>query len=273
MVMGIFTKQKNTAKHRKVVNKVVLIDAEAIRSNPAQPRKTFEQKELDSLAESIKENGILQPLTVRLNKNGEYELISGERRLKASKLINMQKIPCIVMETTSKESAVFALIENLQRKDLNYFEQAQAIKDLIVEWGVSQEEAANRLGKAQSTIANKMRLLKLDEKQREKMLKSGINEHQARLLLKLPTNRDIDKATHYISTKNLNIRQTEKYIEDYLNEEVKPKKRLLPIIKDSRLFYNTINHAVETIKRSGIKASLEKVDKDEFIEYKIKIPK
>lgn len=260
-------------KQEKVVNKVVMIDVDKIIPNPAQPRRNFDESELTSLAESIKANGILQPLTIRKNKKGEYELIAGERRLKASKLIGAEKVPAIILDTTSRQSAIFALIENIQRKDLNYFEEAEAIRQLIVEWGVNQEEAAQRLGKAQSTIANKLRILKYDKETRKKMISKGISEHHARILLKVENSVDLEKAIHIISSNNLTVKETEDYLKQETIKKAIKKPKIIPVIKDTKLFLNTINIALNTIKKAGVNASLEQIDNDKFIEYKIKISK
>lgn len=264
--MGLF------AKKEKVINRVVSVPIEAIVPNPAQPRRVFELGELNCLSESIIENGILQPLTVRMNYKGEYELISGERRLKAAKIAKFEEVPCIVLETDGKQSAVYALIENIQRQNLNYFEEALAIKNLITEWGITQEEAAKRLGKAQSTIANKLRLLKLTEEQQGKILEQGLSERHARALLSINNPQMIDKAIYYIGQKRLNVKETEKYVETLLKEEKKPSRTFIPVIKDVRVFFNTINKAVETMQRAGIKAKTEKVEKEDHIEYIVKIP-
>lgn len=264
--MGLFTKQEKT------INKVISVPIHNIKPNPAQPRQMFEIGELQSLAESICENGILQPLTVRKDNQGEYELISGERRLKAAKLAKLPEVPCIMMQTDPKQSAIFALIENIQRKDLNYFEEAVAIEKLIKKWDVTQEEASKRLGKAQSTIANKLRLLKLNEKQQQLLIENCLTERHARALLKLPDSQAVDKAVHYIVSKKLNVRQTESYIEAFLKEEVKPVRRIIPVIKDVRVFLNTINHAVEVMQKAGIPAKTKRVDEDNCIQYIIKIP-
>ena len=146
----------------KEANRVISVNVSLIYPNPAQPRRQFDPQELESLANSIRQNGLLQPLTVR-NKGRYYELISGERRLRAIKLAGLSTAPCLVMETSERQAAVLALLENIQRADLNYFEEALALKKLMVEWGVSQQELGLRLGKAQSNIANKLRLLKYDE--------------------------------------------------------------------------------------------------------------
>lgn len=257
----------------QTVNKVVSIDVSLINKNPSQPRITFEQTEIENLALSIQQNGLLQPLTVRKLSNS-YELISGERRLRALKFANISRAPCIIIDVSDKQSAVFALLENLQREDLNYFEEACALKSLIVEWGVSQQELGTKLGKAQPTIANKLRLLKYDSDIQELLIKSNINERQSRALLKIEDKELLSSAVSYIAEKQLNVAQTERYIEELLSpQNQKPnRKKFHPIVKDIRIFMNTINHAVTLMNQSGINAVSEKKECDDFIEYTVRIP-
>lgn len=268
--MALFS---STVGKKDMLNKVISIDTEKILANPAQPRQYFDQKELESLADSIRNNGILQPLTVRKNSWGSYELITGERRLRAARLINMKKVPCIVYNTTDKNSAILALIENLQRKDLNFFEEAKAIENLIVEWNITQEEASLRLGKAQSTIANKLRLLRLPENQQKKIQDSHLTERHARAFLKIDNEELRNKAIYYVCIKNLNVSQTEQYIEQLLNGTTKKSgQTMIPVIKDVRIFVNTINQAIDIMKKAGINASSEKLEREDGIEYIVKIP-
>ena len=180
----------------RTAGQVLLIPTEQIYPNPNQPRQVFDQEELVNLAISIRMNGILQPITVRQADNG-YELVSGERRLRASKLAGLVSIPCIVVEVNDMKSAVFALIENLQRQNLNYFEEAAAIERLMREYGISQEDAARRLGKAPSTVSNKLRLLSLPIEARNKLMEKGLTERHARALLKL-NSEDIEDTLNKI---------------------------------------------------------------------------
>ena len=264
--MKLFTREK-------AINHVVLLSISDIFSNPAQPRPVFETQDIQNLAESIKYNGILRPLSVRVNSNNKYELVSGERRLKAAKMAGKKEVPCIILKTDSTQSAIFALIENIQRKDLNYFEEAVAISRLIDKWNITQEQAATKLGKAQSTIANKIRLLKFNEDQRLKMLTSGLTERHARALLKLPDDQSVDKAIHYITSKRLNVKQTEEYISDFLQQETKETTpKFIPVIKDVRIFFNTIDKAVKVMHKAGIMAKIKREDSDEYIQYIVKIP-
>lgn len=257
----------------KTVNKVVLLDAASISPNPAQPRTVFAESEIKSLAESIVANGLLQPLTVRKSGAG-YELVSGERRLRAMKYANLREIPCIIIDTSDRQAAVLALLENIQREDLNYFEEAAALKNLMVEWGISQQELGSRLGKAQPTIANKLRLLKFDEAEQRMLLSHGLSERHARALLRIDQPELLDQAVAAIDERKLNVAQTEQYVEALLDrqQDTKAKRSSHPIVKDVRLFFNTINHAIAVMNQSGIRASAEKVEKGDHIEYIVRIP-
>ena len=185
----------------------------------------------------------------------------------------MKKVPCIVYNITDKNSAILALIENLQRKDLNFFEEAKAIENLIVEWNITQEEAAVRLGKAQSTIANKLRLLRLPPYQRQKIQESNLTERHARAFLKIDDETLRNKAIYYASLRALNVSQTEQYVNQLLDGSVKKGgQTFIPVIKDVRIFVNTINQAIDIMKKAGINASTEKLENDEGIEYIVKIP-
>ena len=258
----------------KAVGKVVLVDIQEIVPNPSQPRIYFAEDDLEELAWSIRQNGLLQPLTVRKNKFGQYELISGERRLRAGKMAGLEQIPCIIVETDERQSAIFALIENIQRADLNFFEEAQAIKNLISEWGVTQEEASEKLGKAQSTVANKLRLLRLEEAEQQAILINGLTERHARALLKLESEKQMWTALNLIKDKGWNVQQTEEYINSVTNKAVKPhKNNIVKIFKDVRIFVNTVNKAINTMKEAGIPAESNKTETDDYIEFFVRIPK
>lgn len=252
---------------------VITVSVSAITPNPFQPRKKFDNNALEELAESIRHNGILQPLTVRKSKNG-YELIAGERRLRAAKIAGLQAVPCIVMEADDNSSAVLAVLENLQRKDLNFFEEAEGIALLINTMGLTQEEVAKRLGKAQSSIANKLRLLKLCDRQKDIIIEAGLTERHARALLKIDSTELRDRTLAYIVLKRYNVAQTEDFIEHLLTDtaaERKKDKRV--VVRDVRLFANTINKAISVMRESGIDAESIKREGDSFIEYVVRIPK
>jgi len=266
---GFFGKDKS-------INRVLMIRVEAIRPNPAQPRRHFDEEELLSLSHSIQRNGLLQPLTVRKLGEERYELIAGERRLRAAKLAHCRAVPCLVVSVNEQQSAVFALLENIQRQDLSFFEQARGILTLMETWGISQEEAAGRLGMAQSTLANKLRLLRLTEPVQKLVSAQGLTERHARALLRLSKESDQRQVLEEIRLHDLNVAQTEQLITKMLQESGKPKpKKPKPvrIVKDVRIFYNTITNAVNLMRQSGIDAVAQKRENDEYIEFLLQIPK
>ena len=257
-------------------NKISDIPIIKIRPNKAQPRKVFNEEDLNALAQSIAENGILQPLTVRKVSATEYELIAGERRLRASVMAGLRKVPCIVIKCSEKESAVYALLENLQRSDLGMFEEARGVSRLIRRYGLTQQEAAVKLGKTQSTIANKLRLLRLTYEEQEWIENAGLSERHARALLKLGDEGARREALSKIISENLNVQQSENLINLMLNSSPKNNKKQgtsKAVIKDVRIFVNTINKAIDTMRLAGIDAQSDKTDTDNFIEYTIRIPK
>lgn len=257
-------------------NKISDIPIIKIRPNKAQPRKIFNEEELSALSQSILENGILQPLTVRKVSTAEYELIAGERRLRASVMAGLRKVPCIVIKCSDKESAVYALLENLQRCDLGMFEEARGVSRLIRRYGLTQQEAAVKLGKTQSTIANKLRLLRLTYEEQEWIENAGLSERHARALLRLGDEGARREALSKIISENLNVQQTENLINLLINSSPKSDKKQgfsKAVIKDVRIFVNTINKAIDTMRLAGIDAQSDKTDTDNFIEYTIRIPK
>lgn len=257
-------------------NKISEIPIIKIRPNKAQPRKVFNEDELSALSRSIAENGILQPLTVRKASQSEFELIAGERRLRAAILAGMKRVPCIIVKCTDKESAVYALLENLQRADLGIFEEARGISRLIRRYGLTQEQAAEKLGKTQSTIANKLRLLKLSGEEQEWIENAGLTERHARALLRIDDEDIRREVLSKIISDNLNVSQTEALVGIYKHNNPKTEKnrgRSKAVIKDIRIFLNSINRAIDTMRLSGIDAQSVKTDSENFIEYTIRIPK
>lgn len=254
-------------------NKVVQIDIGSIYPNPAQPRRMFNEEELIALSRSIRTSGLLQPIMVRRVRSG-YELIAGERRLRACKIAGLPTVSCIVCDCTPETSAMLAMTENLQRQDLQIFEEAEGIRRLIEEWNVTQEEAALRLGKSQSTLANKLRLLRLPETERIKITESGLTERHARALLRISDEKQREKVLDDIIERQLNVQQTDAMIERILSGgKKKSKAKHVFIVKDVRVFLNTINHAIETMKQSGINAQTLKSENEEYIECVVRIPK
>lgn len=255
----------------KVIAKVIQVEVNKIEPNPYQPRKEFD--DIEALAQSIKQNGILQPLTVRRLEEG-FQLVAGERRLRAAKLLGMEVVPCIPITITERNSAVMALIENIQRRDLSFFDEAEAIAKLIDFYGMTQEDAAIKLGKSQPSIANKLRLLKLDKSVRDKVSEYGLTERHARTLLRLQCKGEQLDAVDTFYARNLNVEGAERYIETILQKEkdlASLKKRSV-VLKDVRLFVNTLNKAVEMMKAAGIDADSKRIQNEDYIEYIVKIP-
>ena len=253
--------------------KLVKLPVSRILPNPSQPRKVFRQEELEALAQSIRENGLLQPVTVR-RENGIYYLIAGERRLRACKLAGLKEIPALLADCPPEDSAVLALLENIQRKDLQMFEQANALVNLLREWQITQEEAAKRLGISQSYLANKLRLLKLSDEEQTEILEYKLTERHARALLRIDDMTLRQKVLRQVGEKHLNVSQTEELVTAVLQPKrtgAKPKRTF--VAKDIRLFINTIDHAVDAMKTAGIQAKKKKKETEEYIECTVRIPK
>ena len=265
--------RKLTYDKLKTENKILSIPQGDILPNPNQPRRRFDYDELEGLAQSIRANGILQPLLVRNLENGKYELIAGERRLRAARLIGLTKVPCIINDISESDSAVFAVIENLQRQNLDYFEEAEALALLISDYRMSQEELCKKLGKAQSTLSNKLRLLKLNEEMRYKISRAGLSERHARALLSLTDEVQRARALSIIIDRHLTVNESESLIEQMLRKNEAPKRQILKGFKDIRIFINTLNNAVDAIRRAGIDADSVKTETDEYVEYIVRIPK
>lgn len=255
------------------IGKIVQIPIEEVHSNSEQARSDFDYIDISALADSIRQNGILQPLTVRKVSNG-YEIIAGERRLRASKIAGLEFVPCIILEVNDRNSAILNLVENIQRRDLSFFDEAMAIDKLIKSYGLTQEDTALKLGKAQSTIANKLRLLKLTEEERMVIVKFGLTERHARALLKLSAPEDRLNVINQIVKERLNVEKTEKAVLDYIEENNLKNcgRRRTKSFSDVRFFMNTINRAIENMQSVGIKANSSKYQCDDYIEYRVRIP-
>ncbi len=250
---------------------VIQLKIDAIAPNPSQPRKHFDEGEMMSLAASVRQNGILQPLSVRKDEQGRYILIAGERRLRAARLAGLTRVPCILLQADERQAAVLAMMENLQREDLSCFEEAEGIQRLIDMGGLTREEVALRLGKAQSTLANKLRLLQLHPWQRKRIEAAGLCERHARALLRLEPGRR-EEALNAMIAGQMTVGEAEALVARMLEPPPAAPKRS-PIFRDLRLFVNTINHAVDTMRRSGVNARADKQESERFIEYHIVIPK
>lgn len=253
------------------------VPVEDIRPNPDQPRREFSRESLLELAQSISENGVLNPLSITM-EDGTPTLIAGERRLRAAKIAGLRSVPCIVVQAAGEQRALLALLENLQRENMNCFETAEGIRRLIQCYGLTQEEAADRLGCAQSTIANRLRLLRFSDGERQRMLEAGLTERHARALLACRDERTRAKLLERAATQQLTVAQTERLVAETLHSEEHPhtrsaERRGLPVVRDVRIFCNTLNHAVETMQRSGIAARADKSETAEYIEYVVRIPK
>ena len=203
---------------------IINIPVNDIRPNPYQPRKSFRWEDLEELAQSIYQNGLLQPVTVRDTGGGKYELVAGERRLRASKMAGLAAIPAIVVDISEEKSAVYAVVENLQRQDLHFFEEAQAIEKLARNFGMDRDRIAKKLGKSPSAVSNKLRLLKLPEEIREKIISAGLTERHARAMLRLPTYALMDEAVNAVAQNRLNVSETELLISRLLEEEAPQAK-------------------------------------------------
>lgn len=257
--------------------KVVSIPVGEIVPNPAQPRKLFDSQALFELSESIARYGIIQPLSVR-KVGRQYELVAGERRLRAAKMAGLTEVPCIILELSNEDSSVLALIENIQRRDLDYIEEAEALAKLIKDFGMSQEEAAKRISRSQSAVANKLRILKLSPEILYVLRESGLTERHARALLRLPTEELRQQALEHMVVHQLTVAKSEEYIEDLLDaakeeDESARKKKPSYIIKDVRLFLNSINRSLGIMRDSGVAAVYDKSETDEDIILMITIPK
>ena len=253
---------------RKPVNevKVVKVPITQIFTNPYQPRKTFDEAALTELSESIAQYGVLQPLLVSPAEDGSYMLIAGERRLRASRMAKLTEVPVIISEYTSQQIAEIALIENLQREDLHYLEEAEGYEQLMEQFHLTQEAMAARVGKKQSTIANKLRLLRLSPTVRKVLVDAALSERHARALLKLTDDTRRLEALEIIIAKKYSVRQTEEYIAKLLDAKQPEKQRRMVIVNDVRIYLNSIKQVVGAIKDVGIPVSMEQtLDGDEVV--------
>lgn len=264
-------------EHSSKAIKVVKVLIEKVIPNPYQPRKTFEEESLQELAASIAQYGVLQPLLVAPMEDGSgnYLLIAGERRLRASKMSKLIEIPVIISDYTKQQIAEIALIENLQREDLHFIEEAEGYELLMNEFHLTQDSMAARVGKKQSTIANKLRLLRLSQKIREQLLEHHLSERHARVLLKIPTEAEQLMIIEAVVKNAFSVRQTEEFVKKFLESgtgEVAPKKKRLVIVNDVRIYINSIKQIVSSIKDVGIPVSMEQdvEDGDVLVTLRIK---
>lgn len=272
MRIPFFNNDDQKSNNEQIVN----VNVEDIIPNPYQPRQSFSEDNLQELANSIASYGVIQPLTVRkVDEDKQYQLIAGERRLRAVKLLGNNEVPVIIKDIENKEMAEIALIENLQRKDLNFIEEAEAYNKLIEEFNLTQTELAERIGKAQSTIANKLRLLNLPGSILHVIQKGGLNERQARALLKLDNKDDMLDIVEKVVRKDLNVRETEKLVNNKKNSlELKPQDstgKITGAFADIRLYVNTIEKTIDQLDEAGANFKVERSESEDAVEFHIRI--
>ena len=251
-----------------------------ISRNPNQPRRYFDPEAIATLAESIRQYGVLNPLTVRRTAGGGYELVAGERRLRAARVAGLTDVPCLLINADGEDSSVIALVENLQRRDLDFFEEANGFKRLIDQFGLTQEEAARKVGKTQSAVANKLRLLRLSQQNMELIRRNNLTERHARALLRLSEEADRINVTNYIIEHELNVSRTEEYIDEFLKAKEKPEplpeqdggRHVVRLFKDVRFFLNTLTRAVGVMVDAGIGATVQQQESDDGLTLTISIP-
>jgi ParB family chromosome partitioning protein len=271
-ITRLFGLVEKNAVHDDTPEEVKLIPISEIVPNPHQPRTVFEDERIEELSQSIKTHGVIQPIVVR-KRSGKFEIIAGERRWRASRKLGLDTIPAIVREMNDSQSASIALIENLQREGLTSIEEALAYQQLMEIHSLTQESLAQRLGKSQSTIANKIRLLHLSDPVKQALLNRTITERHARALLALNDEELQLKVLQEIISKDLNVKQTETRVNYYKESLKKTKSKRASFSKDVRLAVNTIRQSVEMVANSGMKIHTSEIDQGEHYEIIIRIPK
>ena len=252
--------------------KVLFLPVEEISPNPDQPRRVFSQPELEELAASIRALGVLQPLTVR-RREGQWELVAGERRLRAAKLAGLSQVPCLSVQVDSQSSSLLALVENVQRRDLDFWEEALALRQILDTYHLSQEELARRVGRSQSAVANKLRLLKLPDEALALLRAHGATERHARALLRLDSPERQLEAAEQVTARGLTVAQTEALVEQLLGDSPRRRKKPTFILKDVRLFMNTLSRSLELVRSAGVDARCRRQDTDDEILLTIRIPR
>ena len=254
-------------------SRVMFLPVDAIAPNPYQPRQTFAREELDELAQSIRALGVLQPLTVRKGEGG-WELVAGERRLRAARLAGLDRVPCLSVRVDGQTTSLLALVENVQRTDLDFWEEALALRRLLDTFHLSQEEAARRVGKSQSAVANKLRLLRLPPEVLARLRAGGVTERHARALLKLEGSPLLEQAVDLLEAEQLTVVQTEALVESLLSPAPDaPRKKPLFVLKDVRLFLNTLKRSMELMRSAGVNAQCRREDREDAILLTISIPR
>lgn len=254
---------------------VQFLSIDLIDANPYQPRKVFSDEGLKELSASIKEIGLIQPISVRSKEDGRYELIAGERRLRACKLAEIREVPSLIVHMLDKESAVVALVENLQREDLNFIEEAEGYQRLIDEHGFSQKDIAEQIGKNQSTVSNKLRTLKLPSIAKDLIVQNNLTERHARALLKIDDDELKVKVIKQVIQNDLTVKKTESLVESYMNLEREKKRKSQRVFSkiNYKIYVNTIKQAYQTILDTGFNAEYKENEKDDCVEVVIRIPK
>ncbi|MCL6450672.1 MAG: ParB/RepB/Spo0J family partition protein [Acetobacteraceae bacterium] len=255
------------------------IPVASILLNPFQPRRTVDERGLEELAASIREHGVLQPVLVRPFGRG-YELVAGERRLRACKLVGLKTVPAVVRDISPQETALLCLVENLQREDLDFFDEAEGYQRLVQQFGFTQEALAAKLGKSQPSVANKLRLLKLDPAVKAAVREKGLGERHARALLRLEAPAVQLRVVEEVAVRGLTAQETEALVEELaapagegLDRKESGRRRVLRVFKDIRIFLNSFREAVRTLQRAGIQAEMEETDAGGHIEVRVRIPK
>lgn len=252
--------------------RVLFLPLGSIRPNPAQPRKIFEAAALQELAASIRQYGVLQPLSVR-RQSGWFELVAGERRLRAAGLAGLREVPCLIVSASDQDAGLLALVENLQRRDLDYIEQAEGLQRLMQQYHLTQEQAAQKVGKSQSAVANKLRLLRLSPQILALLRANGLSERHARALLRLPDEQSQLRALHLAAENGWTVAQLESRVEQLLAPAA-PKRRLGHFsLRDMRVFFNAVNHQLDMLRTAGIDAGAEQQETEGEIILTIRIPK
>lgn len=263
--------QKKAGRTVLESGRVQFVRIERIRPNPSQPRRVFDPAGLQELAESIRQYGVLQPLTVRRLPDG-LELVAGERRLRAARLAGLREVPCIFVAVDEVQSGMLALVENLQRRDLDYIEEAEGLARLMRLYGLSQEQAAAQVGKSQSAVANKLRLLKHPPQVLDALRENHLSERHARALLRLPVERRLE-AIGVIVARSMTVAQTEQYIDGLLAAKEPAARPPKFVFRDVRMFLNTLNRNLELIRSAGIACDCGREETDREIVLTIRLPK
>ena len=265
---------KKEQKSEFLSSRVRYVPINDIRPNPQQPRRRFDPEGLQELAASIAAYGILQPLTVR-QQGGVYQLVAGERRWRAARIAGLRQVPCLLARVDEEDAALLALIENLQRRDLDYMEEASAIARLLRRYGLSQQQAAEKLGRSQSAVANKLRLLRLEEPVVDALHRYGLTERHARALLRLEDGEQRLAAAEYMGKRGMNVAAAEAYIEQLIarSQTTPPKRRSTYVIKDVRLFLNSVVRGIRLMRGAGVGAKVARQDTEEEICLTVRIPK